>query len=168
MKSKMILYGVSVTIAAAFLIGATTGSQSGPTKIQGTHAFTFDKPIPLDLKSTGVVWRGQTYHLLQFNSIRFEITEESHLTAEVNGAVCCFDDVEYTLHGAVYDASGALLGTATAPFKVQKLWVGYVVREDDDRSFPLDFGISTNYGNAKHFALAISERTVKTPKQWEK
>ncbi|MBI3008515.1 MAG: hypothetical protein HYY56_03230 [Candidatus Omnitrophica bacterium] len=106
--------------------------------------------------------------MIQFNSIRFEITEESHLTAEINGAVCYFDDVEYTLHGAVYDASGALLGTATTPFKVQKLWLGYVVMDDGDRSFPLDFGISTNYGNAKYFALAISERTVKTANQWEK
>src|ERR1035438_2982742 len=49
--------------------------------------------IPLAVRSVGVTWKGNTFHLVGLGSIRFDLDESDRLTAEIQGGVTMFDDV---------------------------------------------------------------------------
>ena len=77
-----------------------------------------------------------------------------------------FDNVDYDISAAVFDAAGQMLGSARAQCKVQRMWAGNVCRTG--RTITLDFGISSDYTRAAAFAVSVSNRKVLTPDDWQK
>jgi hypothetical protein len=122
--------------------------------------------IPLAVQSAGVEWKGDTFHLVQLGSIRFDLDKSDRLTAEIQGGVTMFDDVDYDISGVVFDAAGQLLGSARAQCKVRRMWAGGV--ETMAQTITLDFGVSLDYARAAAFAVGISNRKVLTPDDWQK
>jgi len=92
--------------------------------------------------------------------------KSNRLTAELQGGVTMFDDVDYDVSGAVFDAAGQLLGSARAQCKVQRAWAGKVAMKA--QAVSLDFGVSLDYARAAAFAVCISNRKVLTPDDWQK
>jgi len=120
------------------------------------------KKLPLDIKSDGVLWRGNVYHLVRLSNVKFSLDRSASLTAGITAQVCCFDDVDYKVHAAVFDASGNLLGAAGTVVNVKRLWVGNVASLANE-SCTLDFGQSDAYKRARYFSIAISMENVRTP-----
>src|ERR1035438_4709130 len=117
--------------------------------------------IPLAVRSAGVTWKGYTSHLVELDSIRFHLDKSGRLTAEILAEVTLFDDVDYDISGAVFDAAGQMLGSARAQCKVQRMWAGGV--KTMAQTITLDFGVSLDYARATAFAVSISNRRVLTP-----
>jgi hypothetical protein len=127
----------------------------------------FGRSIPLAVQSAGVEWRGNTYHLLGLGSIQFNLDKRtSRLKAEIAAGVTGFDDVNYDVSAAVFDATGALLGAARTRCRVHSMWAGMVA--SGPQTIDLDFGVSLDYANAATFMVSISKRKVMTPDQWPK
>jgi len=70
--------------------------------------------IPLAVQSPGVAWKGNTFQLVRLNSIRFDLAKNDVLNADIQAGLTEFDDVDYDVSGAVFDAAGQMLGTARA------------------------------------------------------
>jgi hypothetical protein len=122
--------------------------------------------IPLAIQSPGVAWKGNTYHLVHLGSITFDLDKNACLKADIQAGVTGFDDVDYDISGAVFDAAGEMLGTARAQCKVQRMWLGNLKRTA--QTIRLDFGVSLDYTRAAAFAVSISNRKVLTPDEWQK
>jgi hypothetical protein len=122
--------------------------------------------IPLAVQSAGVVWRGYTCHLVRLGSIKFELDNNNSLKADIQAGVTMFDDVDYDISGAVFDATGQMLGSARAQCKVERMWVGEV--RVSAQTIRLDFGVSLDYTRAAFFMVSISNRKVLTPDEWKK
>jgi len=88
------------------------------------------------------------------------------LKADIQAGVTGFDDVDYDISGAVFDAAGQMLGTARAQCKVKRMWAGNVFMSP--QTIRLDFGVSLDYTRAAAFAVSVSNRKVLTPDEWEK
>jgi len=128
---------------------------------------TFGTSIPLSIQSDGVEWKGHVYHLLGLGSIQFALEKESdHLTADIKAGTTSFDDVDYDISGAVFDAAGRMLGVARARCHVDRTWLGRVLMSSEN--ITLDFGRSLDYSNATGFMLTVSKRKVLTPDDWQK
>ena len=110
---------------------------------------------------------GNTYNLVSLSSIRFELDKQtSRLKADVEACEFYFDNVDYDVSAAVFDATGKLLGTARARCTLVRMWLGKVVSGAD--TLGLDFGVSLDYAQATTFMLSISKRKVLTPDDWQK
>lgn len=130
-------------------------------------AFKAGSSIALSVESPGVVWRGQTYHLVTLSSIEFGLESRSgHLTAQLKGGVYTFDNVTYEISAAVFDAAGRLLGAARVPCEVPRIMEGKSTVMT--RSIALDFGESLDYARAATFMIGISNRKVRTPDDWQR
>ncbi len=112
--------------------------------------------IPLGVQSPGVSWRGDTYHLVRLGSITFDLDKNDSLKADIQAGLTSFDDVDYDISGAVFDGAGQMLGTARAQCKVQRGWIGNVIRTA--QTIRLDFGVSLDYTRAASFAVSVSNR----------
>jgi hypothetical protein len=123
-------------------------------------------PIPLAVQSPGVAWRGDTYRLVRLGSITFDLDRNDSLKADIQAGLTEFDDVDYDVSGAVFDAAGQMLGTARAQCKVHRVWAGGVERRA--QTIRLDFGVSLDYARAASFAVSVSNRKVLTPDEWKK
>ena len=150
-------------ITACVLLSACLTTRSSPTP--QLIPLSIGKTLPLDMKSHGVVWQGYANHLVQLSSTTFKLDEKAVLTAMITGKTLCFDNANYKVYGAVFDASGCLLGTATTVIKVNRIWRVAIATET--REYTLDFGQSQSYSRATFFAVAISEEQVLTPDQWK-
>lgn len=127
----------------------------------------FGTSIPLSIQSDGVEWKGNVYHLLELGSIQFTLEKGSdHLTAEIKAGTTSFDDVDYDISGAVFDAAGRMLGVARAQCHVDRTWLGRVLMSS--QTITLGFGRSLDYPNATAFMLTVSKRKVLTPDDWQK
>jgi hypothetical protein len=122
--------------------------------------------IPLAVRSAGVEWKGNTFHLVSLGAITLDLDKGDRLTAEIQGGVTMFDDVDYDISGAVFDAAGQMLGSARAQCKVRRMWAGKV--EMRAQTITLDFGVSLDYARAVAFVVSISNRKVLTPDEWQK
>ena len=122
--------------------------------------------IPLAVQSPGVAWKSNTFHLVRLNSIRFDLDKNASLKADIQAGLTEFDDVDYDVSGAVFDAAGQMLGTARAQCKVKAMWAGKVSRTA--QTIRLDFGVSLDYTRAAAFAVSVSNRKVLTPDEWQK
>ena len=122
--------------------------------------------IPLAVQSPGVVWKGNTFQLVRLGSITFDLDKSACLKADIQAGVTEFDNVDYDISAAVFDAAGQMLGTARAQCKVQRMWAGGV--EVRAQTIRLDFGVSLDYARAAAFAVSVSNRKVLTPDEWEK
>jgi hypothetical protein len=100
----------------------------------------FGASIPLSVQSAGVTWKGNTFHLVHLGSIRFDLDKSDRLKADIQAGVTEFDNVDYDISAAVFDAAGQMLGSARAQCKVQRLWAGNASRTA--RTITLDFGIA--------------------------
>jgi hypothetical protein len=125
-----------------------------------------ESSIPLAVRSAGVEWKGNTFHLVQLGSIRFDLDKSDRLTSEIQAGVMGFDDVDYDISGAVFDAAGQMLGSARAQCKVRRMWAGVV--KTMAQTITLDFGVSLDYARAVAFVVSISNRKVLTPNEWQK
>jgi hypothetical protein len=123
-------------------------------------------PIPLAIQSPGVAWKGNTFHLVGLGSITFDLDKNACLKADIQAGLTSFDDVDYDISGAVFDATGQMLGTARAQCKVTRMWAGNV--RMSPQTIRLDFGVSLDYTRAAAFAVSVSNRKVLTPDEWEK
>ena len=129
--------------------------------------FKLERSIPLAIQSSGVEWRGNTYHLLSLGSIRFDLDKQtSRLKAEIRAGVASFDDVDYDVSAAVFDATGKLLGATRSRCNVRRMWAGRM--EHYGQQIALDFGVSLDYAQAATFMVSISKRKVLTPDDWQK
>ncbi len=156
-------------VVAALLLGIAALSQKAPESarpIPGAHPLALAQDLRIDVQSNPVTYHGSTFSLVRLNKARFELAGDDHLTARVSGALLTFDEVDYEVHAAVMDASGRLLGTAHAPCPVQRIWLGEQMTTQ--RDVALDFGISRAYAAARHFIIAVTDRKVLTPDQWQK
>jgi hypothetical protein len=125
------------------------------------------RSIPVSVQSAGVAWEGRTWSLVGFRAIRFELDKQTnHLKADVRGGVTHFDNVDYDVSVAVFDAAGKLLGVARTACEVRRYWVGGVISGPE--TLELDFGVSLDYTRAAAFMISISNRKVLTPDQWQK
>ncbi len=123
-------------------------------------------PLPLAIRSCGVEWKGGTYYLVRLDSIQFSLEKTNHLKAAIQAEVTTFDEVDYEISCAVFDAAGQMLGAARAQCNVPRTWIGTVLH--GARTINLDFGISLDYARAIGFMISISNRRVLTPDTWQK
>jgi hypothetical protein len=148
----------SMTTQAFGLTSETNTEQSS-----SCDGFRFGVPVERELKSMPIKWQGGDVHLVTLNRFTFLLDEQTNrLTAKAEGSLLTFDDVEYSIGLVVCGENESLLGASTAVCKVPRIWVGAFLKQPIDLT--LDFGISNNYSNAKHFQCCISDRTVLTPR----
>jgi hypothetical protein len=167
---------VAVAMLGLFAVGSLVAAspappQDEPTNRDGSASATvplkLGRPIPLAVQSSGVKWRGNTYHLVNLASIQFELDKQvNRLTADVKAGIAGFDDVDYDVSAAVFDATGRLLGVARTRCRVRRMWAGTMAMGADTVS--LDFGVSLDYAHAAAFVVGISNRKVLTPDEWQK
>jgi hypothetical protein len=161
----------SLVVGGALIIAAPVPLQSGKQRQAASAGPTIPlklgRSIPLGIQSSGVEWRGNTYHLVGLGSIQFELDRRtSRLKADVKAGVTEFDDVDYDVSAAVFDARGKLLGAARSRCSVQRDWAGKV--SVTSTGVNLDFGVSLDYAQAATFMVSISKRKVLTPADWQK
>ncbi len=154
------------TLTGTSHVEAQTQRESPPVAAVRPIPLVWGEAVPVALQSDGVEWRSNVFHLVQIGSARFELDKSDRLKAELKVGVTTFDDVDYDIGGAVFDTAGKLLGVATAPCKVERLWLGVVMQSG--RTITLDFGVSLDYTNASSFLLSVSKRKVLTPDFWQK
>jgi hypothetical protein len=162
---------LSIVLVGVFVITSNGQPESHkvdqPAKGNPLIPLKFGASLPLSIQSDGVEWKGHVYHLLALGSIEFDLEKGSeHLTAEIKAGTTSFDDVDYDISGAVFDATGRMLGAARATCHVERLWLGVVVTES--QTVTLDFGRSLDYPAATGFMLTVSKRKVLTPDDWQK
>jgi len=169
---NLILRGSALSIALVGLFLVTSNGQpqnqkiDQPAKEDRFIPLKFGTSIPLSIQSDGVEWKGHVYHLLGLGSIQFALEKGSdHLTAEIKAGATSFDDVNYDISGAVFNAAGRMLGAARAQCHVERLWLGHVLMSS--QTITLDFGRSLDYPNATAFMLTVSKRKVLTPDDWQ-
>ena len=173
MNRKTKLTSVAAVAAAclALVFAALGQTKPKPTSVEITNfrslPLVLDQRIPVSVSSHAVEWRSNTYHLVRLSSIQFKLDQPSgHLEAEVQADVTTFDNVNYDISAAVFDASGTLLGTARTECTVECTWLGKVLLTQE--KLALDFGNSLDYADATSFMVSISRRHVLTPDQWQK
>ena len=104
----LVVGGNSVAAVPAPHEKAMTKPEASPVS---SIPFRLERPIPLAVQSAGVEWHGNTYHLVSIGSIQFELDKQtSRLKAEIKAGVTGFDNVDYDVSVAVFDATGRLLG----------------------------------------------------------
>lgn len=166
---------IAATISSLLLLTtAPAAPAEGPTPPEDRATpsarptpFEFGQPIPVTVESSGVEWKGHTYHLLRLNAVQFDLDRQTGLLkAEVKAGVTTFDDVSYDISAAVFDSAGHLLGTARTAYKVDRLWLGTLMMTA--QAINLDFGTSLDYERAATFMISISKRKVLTPDAWQK
>lgn len=168
-----ISFGIAVllagTLAAGFSVPGRAGDASNAVVVRpaaGPMALKLNEPARIAVKSKGVVWKGNTFHLLSLHEAEFQLGARPHLKGRIKGSTVTFDDVDYEVHAAVFGKEGELLGTAKALQPVERVWLGKPLTSPAELT--LDFGISEAYRNATTFSIAISDRKVLTPDQWAK
>jgi hypothetical protein len=171
--AKRTVLATTAVLAAGILIllpwhlSAQPSSEAPPAgAVTNLVPLKFGSSVPLAVQSAGVAWKGYTFHLVRLNSIRFDLDKSDRLTAEIQAGVTEFDNVDYDISGAVFDAAGQMLGTARAQCKVQRMWAGNV--RMTAQTVKLDFGVSLDYTGAVAFAVGVSNRKVLTPDEWQK
>src|SRR5689334_20449421 len=162
---------LSIALVGICLISSNGQPQSQKSEqpASGDHLIPlkFGTSIPLSIQSDGVEWKGHVYHLLGLGSIEFALEKGSdHLTAVIKAGTTSFDDVDYDISVAVFDAAGRMLGVARAQCHVDRTWLGRVLMSSE--TIKLDFGRSLDYSNATGFMLTVSKRRVLTPDDWQK
>ena len=144
----------------------SAGKNTKTKALMGIESLELEKLISVSVPSTPIKVNDKaTFHLLYLSRIQFHLSAESHLTAMITsasteGLTMLPHNVDYTVHTAVFDEQGKLLGTANSPCKVHPGYsVGSVAVYLNEVA--MDLGISLNYGKAKYFTLAISEPDIK-------
>ena len=158
----------AVAIISLLSMAADTPEQTKHREATPASALhlTFGVSIPLAVQSAGVEWNGTIYHLVKLDSIRFDLDSTDHLKAYIQAEVTTFDDVNYDVSAAVFDAAGQLLGTARTQCKVERIWLGDVLHSA--RTIGTDFGVSLDYPRATTFMISVSKRKVLAPEEWQK
>lgn len=161
----------SLAVGSRMIVAAPASlrndSKSEPASPGSTISLKFGHRIPLTIQSSGVKWKGSTYHLVSLSSIQFELDKQtSRLKAEVKAGVMGFDSVDYDVSAAVFGSDGKLLGVARGRCAVEAMWVGTVLTRGE--TINLDFGVSLDYSDAAAFMVSISKRKVLTPDEWKK
>jgi len=161
----------SLAVGSSFLIAAPAPPQKEAKKQNAspgpTVPLTLGRSIPLAVQSSGVEWQRGTYHLVNLSSIQFELDKQTNrLKADIRAGVTMFDNVDYDVSAAVFDASGRLLGVARARCGVQRVFISRVMVRA--QTVGLDFGVSLDYAQAATFMVSISKRKVLTPSEWKK
>lgn len=152
-------------IAVSLLTFTSTGLAAPELSTPHIIPMKLGTPTQSSVQSAGVTWRGNTYHLVSLGSATFNLDTNDCLKADIQAGVTGFDNVDYDISGAVFDAAGQLLGTARTPCKVVAMWAGNV--EMSAQTITLDFGTSLDYKRAAGFTVSISNRKVLTPDQWQ-
>ena len=171
LRSFVAVVALSSLAVGSLIIAAPAPSESGMKKQEASARLAlplrFGRSIPLAIQSSGVVWRGNTYHLVGLGSIQFELDKQTaRLKADIKAGVTSFDDVDYDVSAAVFDTAGKLLGAARSPCNVRRMWAGKMERSG--QQIALDFGVSLDYAQATTFMVSISKRKVLTPDDWQK
>ena len=163
----VVLLAAGILTLMPLLLTAQPSPDAPPTgAVTNLVPLKLGSSIPLAVQSPGVAWKGNTFHLVGLGSIRFDLDKNACLKADIQAGVTEFDNVDYDISAAVFDAAGKMLGTARAQCKVQRVWAGDVERTA--RSIRLDFGVSLDYTRAASFAVSVSNRKVLTPDEWQK
>jgi hypothetical protein len=160
------LFGVGGFVAAAPAL-----PQSEPNSREGTPGPTIPlklgESIPLAIQSAGVEWRGGVYRLVELRSIQFDFNgQTSRLTAQIKADVRTFDNVDYDVSVAVFDAAGKLLGADRTLCSVPHIMHGKSTILE--RTINFDFGVSLDYSRATAFTVGVSKRKVLTPDDRQK
>jgi hypothetical protein len=163
---------LSIILVCCALPTGSIGQPQNEKSGQGANSnnlvvLRFGTAIPVTVQSEGVEWKGFTYHLVELGSVQFNLDKKTaHLTAEIRAGLTSFDDVDYDVSAAVFDAAGQMLGAARTICHVDRLWLGKVLRTS--QTITLDFGRSLDYPGATGFMLTVSKRKVLTPDDWQK
>ena len=146
----------------AYAKASAADSKAEPVAPTGLVPLELGKAIPVSVTAPAKV---TSFKLLYLREIGFQLSKKSHLvakiaTSETQGLTDLPPIIIYTVHAAVFDANGKLLGTANTSRKLSpRVTVGAVMMVF--REISMDFGVSLNYDKAKFFALAISEPEIK-------
>jgi hypothetical protein len=109
----------------------------------------------------GVRW-GYMYKMKDIEpELKLEIRQGPFLRATLSAAVVQYSGVDYQISGAVFDASGKLLGVASAVEKVQYIRLGYM--PTIFRKIELEFGASQAYRHAAFAVFSVSDPAVPKP-----
>ena len=150
--------------------GTTPPESSSPGRVQVPARplpLRISDPTKLDIQSAPVHWQGGPVHLVTLASFRCELDATTkQLTASIEGSLLTFDEVDYDVSAVVFDRWGEVLGAARAVCKVPRIWLG--VYASQPVALNLDFGRSNRFADATHVMVAISDRDVLTPDQWQK
>lgn len=119
----------------------------------------------LVVASPAVKWHNHDYHLVEFGSVEFKLGENDHLTATLHGGALTFDDVRCTIHLAVFDPQGNLLGTASIVEDVPRVWLGVPMLMF--KEWTLDFGQCACYQNVASVSGAVTHGKALTPDDWQ-
>lgn len=119
----------------------------------------------LDAQSPPITWHNGDYHLVQFGTVTLKLDDENHLTAGLKGGMLTFDDVKCTIHLAVFDVQGHMLGTAQHIVDVPRVWSRIPVLMFED--WQLDFGTCDCYQNVAYIAGSATHGKALTPDQWQ-
>lgn len=163
---------LAVSVLSALAVGGLLGlganepeqTERRAVAVTNLVPLKLGSPIPLAVRSAGVAWKGNTVHLVRLGSITFDLDKNDCLKADIQAGVTEFDNVDYDISAAVFDAAGQMLGTARAQCKVQRMWLGEV--RTTAQTIRLDFGVSLDYTRAAAFAVSVSNRKVLTPDEW--
>lgn len=156
------IVALSAGLAVAADVLLTSADENRSTT---TIPFNSEEPVAIKLVSDDVEWQGQTFNLLGLSEVTFNLSERNRLRGSLIGGSTTFDDVTYTIHAAVFDVDGQLLGTASTEYQVQRVWIGVLAQMQAE--LELDFGISKRYADAATVMLTISSMDVLTPDQWQ-
>ena len=141
----------SLAIGSGFVVAAPEPPPNRAVKQEASPGPTIPlrlgRSIPLAIQSSGVEWRGNTYHLLSLGSIQFDLDKQtSRLKADIQAGIAGFDNVDYDVSVALFDATGKLLGAARSRCDVRRMWAGKMASGAETIS--LDFGVSLDYAHA--------------------
>ena len=158
-KAKIMFLAVATAAGLALVFTAQGQSKGKSQKADASRAgllpLELGRKIPLNTESHPVQWRTNTYHLVRLGSIQFELDKDSsRLQAQIQASTTSFDNVDYDISAAVFDASGALLGTGRADCNVQRVWLGALLTSVP--KLTLDFGTSLDYGSASSFMISTT------------
>lgn len=165
---------LTVIAAAAGFSPSGQAQPDRPAEKSPDRPAVMAEPIRLDAdrntadlaaRSPAVTWGNGDYHLVQFGNVTLDMDGDDHLTATLKGGVLTFDDADCTIHLAVFDNKGALLGTASIVEHVPRAWEGVPVLMFED--WKLDFGSCACYHDVAFITGAATHAKVQTPDDWQ-
>jgi hypothetical protein len=159
--------GAIVTSATGAIHAMTRGAlaaDSRPTatgRVSGAIALTLDREIRIAAASEPIRLPGGEFRVLSVGKGTFHLSDDGQLTAKLNAAVAEYANADFRIYAAVFDAQGALLGTASHVQSVERVRLGamptMLIHVD------LDFGQSRDFRRAAYASVAVSNPDFPLP-----
>jgi hypothetical protein len=152
-------FGKNGAIAAGVMAGSFAGtkaSHAAEKPLESPISLVLDESIKVSILAPDVKISGESRCPVSLSKIRFAFDHATNrLTAKVTAGKLMFDNVNYVVSGAVFDADGGLLGAARVVCEIRREILRVVLAVTQE--LVLDFGRSRRYSDAKSFQLCLSD-----------